>query len=332
MGIGGRAMAELTMRQAIALALDEEMDRDERVVMFGEDVAAGEGVWKTSVGLHEKFGPLRVRDTPISEQAIVGAAIGSALRGLRPVAEIMFSDFLACAFDGIANELPKLRYMSGGQVTLPVVIRTANGGGVGFGAQHSQSTEAWTAQIPGLKTVSPSGPVEAYGLLKSSIRDDDPVIFFEHKALYSSKQDIEPGGMPIPLGRARVAREGTDVTAVAVAAMVSRTLEAAERLALAGISVEVIDLRSLVPLDAATVLASVAKTGRFLTVEESPRQFGWGGELASLVADEAFFELDAPVRRLAAPGVPLPAALTLEREVIPHADRIESTVRELVET
>jgi len=318
------------MRQAIRLALEEEMTRDERVVLFGEDVADGEGVWKTSVGLYERFGPLRVRDTPIAEQAIVGAAIGSAMRGLRPVAEIMFSDFLACAYDGIANELPKLRYMTGGQVSVPLVIRTANGGGVGFGAQHSQSTEAWTAQIPGLKTVSPSGPSEAYGLLKSAIRDDDPVLFFEHKALYAAKEDVEPNGIPIPLGRSRIARVGDDVTVAALGAMVGKALEAAERLAADGIGVEVLDLRSLVPLDAVSVVDSVRRTGRFITVEESPRQFGWGGELVSIVADECFFELDAPVRRLAAPGIPLPATAWMERDVIPQAARVEAAIRDLV--
>lgn len=323
-------MAELTMRQAIQAALEEEMVRDERVVLFGEDVALGEGVWKTSVGLYEKFGPTRVRDTPIAEQAIIGVAIGSAMRGLRPVAEIMFSDFLACAYDGIVNELPKLRYMTGGQVSVPLVIRTANGGGVGFGAQHSQSTEAWTAQAPGLKTVSPSGPLEAYGLLKAAIRDDDPVVFFEHKALYGTKQEVELGGEPIPLGRCRIARPGDDVTVAAVGAMVAKVLEAAERLAHDGVSVEVLDLRSLVPLDAATVIGSVGRTGRFMTVEESPRQFGWGGELVSIVADECFFELDAPVRRLAAPGIPLPATPRLESRVIPQAETIEASVRELM--
>lgn len=317
------------MRQAIRLALEEEMTRDKRVVLFGEDVALGEGVWKTSVGLHQQFGPLRVRDTPIAEQAIVGAAIGSAMRGLRPVAEIMFSDFLACAYDGIANELAKLRYMTGGQVSVPLVIRAANGGGVGFGAQHSQSTEAWTAQIPGLKTVSPSGPSEAYGLLKSAIRDDDPVLFFEHKALYAAKEQFEPNGSPIPLGRCRIAHNGDDVTVVAVGAMVGKAVKAAERLAADGIGVEVLDLRSLVPLDAASVIDSVRRTGRFITVEESPRQFGWGGELVSIVADECFFELDAPARRLAAPGVPLPATAWMEREVIPQVGLIEAAIRSL---
>ncbi len=322
-------MAELTMRQAIQLALQEEMERDQRVILFGEDVALGEGVWKTSVGLHERFGPLRVRDTPIAEQAIVGVAIGSAMRGLRPVAEIMFSDFLACCYDGVANELPKLRYMTGGQVDLPLVLRTANGGGVGFGAQHSQSTEAWTAQIPGIKTVSPSGPAEAYGLLKAAIRDDDPVVFFEHKALYSSKQDFEPDGAPIPLGRARIVQPGSDVTLVAIAAMVPKAVEAASRLQEEDVSVEVIDLRSLVPLDVATVLDSVARSGRFLILEESPRQFGWGGELASIVADECFFDLDAPVRRLTALDVPLPAAPRLEREVIPQVEQIVAAIGSL---
>jgi pyruvate/2-oxoglutarate/acetoin dehydrogenase E1 component len=219
--------------------------------------------------------------------------------------------------------------MTGGQVDLPLVIRTANGGGVGFGAQHSQSTEAWTAQIPGLKTVSPSGPAEAYGLLKTAIRDDDPVVFFEHKALYSSKQDFDPDGSLIPLGKARVVQPGGDATLVTISAMVSKALEAAALLRDEGVTVEVIDLRSLVPLDAQAVLESVARTGRFMTVEESPRQFGWGGELASIVADECFFDLDAPVRRLAAPNVPLPAAPRLEREVIPQVERIAAAIRDL---
>ena len=324
-------MAELTYRQAVAVALAEEMARDERVVLLGEDVAAAGGVFKATPGLLEQFGEDRVRDTPISEEAILGAAMGAAMTGLRPVAEVMFSDFLATCWDLLANQIAKKRYMTGGQVCFPLVIRTANGGGLGFAAQHSQSVENWAMMIPGLKVVAPATPADVKGLLKAAIRDDDPVVFFEHKALYATKGEVPDGDYVIPLGQAKVRREGNDVTIVALAAMVPKALEAAEQLAEEGISVEVIDLRCLVPLDVQTIKHSVYKTNRLLTVEENPRACGWGAEVVSIIADECFDHLDAPVRRVTAPMVPIPFAEKLEMTVIPQVESICNAVRALVQ-
>lgn len=320
-------MAELSYREAVARGIAQEMRRDPQLVMLGEDIAAAGGVFKTTVGLLDEFGPLRVRDTPISEQAILGAAMGAAMTGIPVIAEIMFSDFLAVCWDIVANQMAKSRYMTGGQVSIPVVIRTANGGGARFGAQHSQSVENWCMAIPGLKVVAPSTPADVIGLMAASIRDPDPVVFFEHKSLLASKTEVPEGDIVDKLGTARVVREGSDCTIAALALMVPRALEAAERLAADGISVEVIDVRSLVPLDTQTLLASVAKTSRFVTVEENPRLCGWGAELASIVADEAFWDLDGPVVRITTPHVPLPAAEALEDLSIPSVDRIYDTVR-----
>lgn len=324
-------MAELSYRETVAATLAEEMARDERVVFLGEDVAAPGGVFKATPGLLEQFGRDRVRDTPISEEAILGAAMGAAMTGLRPVAEIMFSDFLATCWDLIANQIAKKRYVTGGQVCLPLVIRTSNGGGLGFGAQHSQSVENWPMMIPGLKVVAPATPADLKGLLKAAIRDDDPVIFFEHKGLYATKGEVPDDDYVIPLGHAKVRREGNDVTIVTLAAMVPKALEAAEKLASDSIDVEVIDLRCLVPLDMQTVKASVDKTNRVLTVEENPRACGWGAEVASIVADECFYYLDAPVRRLATPMAPLPFASNLETALIPQVDTIVEGVRRLMQ-
>jgi acetoin:2,6-dichlorophenolindophenol oxidoreductase subunit beta len=300
------------------------------VVCLGEDIGAAEGVFKTTVGLFAEFGPERVWDTPISEQAIAGAAMGAAMTGLRPVAEIMFSDFLACCFDYVANEIPKMRYMTGGQVTVPLVIRTANGGGLGFGAQHSQAVENWVLAIPGLKIVAPSTPADMVGLMASAIRSDDPVVVFEHKKLLASKGEPPPDGHTLPLGTAEVRRHGDDVTVVALAATVPTALEAAERLAGEGISAEVVDLRCLVPLDARAVLDSVARTSRLVIVEENPYQGGWGGTLASIVAEEGFYDLDAPIARVAGECVPLPFAANLEDAVVPSADRLADKVKKTV--
>jgi acetoin:2,6-dichlorophenolindophenol oxidoreductase subunit beta len=325
-------MAELTYRAAVAAGIAQEMERDPSVVFIGEDVAAAGGVFKTTVGLLERFGPDRVRDTPISEQAIIGAAMGAAMTGLRPIAELMFSDFFAVSWDMVANQIAKTRYMTGGQVSLPLVIRTANGGGLGFGAQHSQSMENWAMAIPGLKVVAPSTPADVVGLLAAAIRDPDPVIFCEQKSLYPIKGEVPDGEYVDKLGTAKVVREGTDVTVVALAAMVPRALEAAERLALDyGISAEVIDVRSLVPLDTQTILGSVRKTSRLFTVEENPRLLGWGAEIVSIVADEAFYSLDAPIVRITAPHVPLAAAPSLESLAMPSVDRIVDTMRRRLE-
>ena len=271
-------MAELTYRDAVARGIAQEMARDPDVVFLGEDVAAAGGVFKATVGLLEQFGPKRVRDTPISEQAILGAAMGAAMTGLKPIAEIMFSDFLAVCFDYIANEFPKSRYMTNGQVGCPLVVRTGNGAGSRFGAQHSQSVENWCMMIPGLKVVAPSNPRDVIGLMAAAVRDPDPVIFFEHKSLYAMKGEVPDGEIVDSLGTASIIRPGKDATILALALMVPRALAAAERLqSEAGIDCEVIDLRSLVPLDTRTILASVAKTHRLFTVEENPAPVRLGG-------------------------------------------------------
>ena len=320
-------MAELTYREAVARAIAQEMERDERVVFLGEDVARAGGVFKATVGLYEKFGPKRVRDTPISEQAILGAAMGAAMTGLRPIAEIMFSDFLAVCFDFIANEIPKARYMSNGQLGCPLVVRTGNGAGSRFGAQHSQSVENWSMMIPGLKVVAPSTPHDVIGLLAAAVRDPDPVIFYEHKSLYATKGEVPDGEIVDTLGTAKIARHGKDATILALALMVPRALAAAEKLSTEhGIDCEVIDLRSLVPLDTQTILASIAKTGRLFTVEENPRLCGWGAEIASIVADEAFYDLDGPIVRITTPHIPLPAADNLEDIALPTPARIVAKI------
>jgi len=319
-------MAELTYRGAVAYGIAQEMRRDPHLVMLGEDIAGAGGVFKTTVGLLEEFGPDRIRDTPISEQAILGAAMGAAMTGIPVIAEIMFSDFIAVCFDLLANEMAKSRYMTGGQVSVPVVVRTANGGGSRFGAQHSQSVENWVMMIPGLKVVAPSTPIDVVGLIAAAIRDPDPVVFMEHKSLMADKGDVPEGEIVDELGVARIVREGSDCTIAALALMVPRAVEAAERLADQGISAEVIDVRSLVPLDTQTILGSVAKTSRLFTVEENPRLCGWGAEIASIVADEAFWDLDGPVVRITTPHIPLPASESLEDMAIPSVDRIAETI------
>ncbi|WDV55924.1 alpha-ketoacid dehydrogenase subunit beta [Streptomyces coeruleorubidus] len=319
----------ITYREAVAEGIAREMRRDTSVVCLGEDIAAAEGVFKTTVGLRAEFGAERVWDTPISEQAIVGAAMGAAMTGMRPVAEIMFSDFLACCWDYLANEIPKVRYMTGGQVTVPLVVRTANGGGLGFGAQHSQATENWALTVPGLKIAAPATPADVIGMMAAAIRSDDPVVFFEHKALLATKGPPPPPDHVVELGRAAVVREGADITLVALAATVPLALKAADMLSGEGIEAEVVDLRCLVPLDAATVLDSLRRTSRLLTVEENPYQGGWGATVVSIVADEGFGLLDAPVRRVAGECVPLPFADALEEQVIPTVDKVVTAVRGL---
>ncbi|HEY7282699.1 MAG TPA: alpha-ketoacid dehydrogenase subunit beta [Actinomycetota bacterium] len=320
-------MAELTYREAVARAITQEMERDPSVYFIGEDVAAAGGVFKTTEGLLDRFGPRRVRDTPISEQAIIGAVMGAAMNGLRPVAEIMFSDFFAVCWDLIANQIAKSRYMTNGQVSLPLVIRTANGGGVRFGAQHSQSVEAWAMAVPGLKTVVPSTPEDMIGLFAAAVRDPDPVIVIEPKVLYATRADVPDGEIVDRLGSAKVLRSGGDVTLCALGAMVPKAVAAAERLAGDRIDAEVVDVRSLVPLDTTTVFESVGRTGRLVTVEENPRLCGWGAELSSIVAEERFFDLDGPVVRITTPHLPLPAADALEDLAIPSVDVIVDRVR-----
>jgi 2-oxoisovalerate dehydrogenase E1 component len=312
----------ITYREAVAEGIAREMRRDPTVVCLGEDIGAAEGVFKTTVGLFAEFGAQRVWDTPISEQAIAGAAMGAAMTGMRPVAEIMFSDFLACCWDYLANEIPKVRYMTGGQVTVPLVIRTANGGGLGFGAQHSQAVENWVLTVPGLKIAAPSTPADVIGLMAAAIRSDDPVVFFEHKGLFASKGEVAPPDHLVELGQATIRRPGSDVTIAALASTVPIALAAADELAHHGISAEVIDLRCLVPLDVDTVLRSLEHTSKLLVVEENPYQGGWGATLVSIVADEGFELLDAPIKRVAAANVPLPFADALEEQVIPTVEKV----------
>ena len=319
-------MAQLTFREAIARGIAQEMRRDESVVFLGEDVGAAGGVFKGTVGLLDEFGPVRVRDTPISEQAILGAAMGAAMTGLRPIAEIMFADFFAVCWDIVVNEIAKSRYMTNGQVIFPLVIRSGNGGGLRFGAQHSQSVENWAMMIPGLKVVVPSNATDVIGLMAASIRDDDPVIFLEAKALYATKMDVPDGEIVDTIGSAKVLRKGNDATLVALGYMVPRALAAAQELAASGIDCTVIDVRSLVPLDTQTILREVSATGRMFTVEENPRLCGWGAELASIVSEEIFYDLDGPVVRITTPHIPLPAADALEDLAIPSVERVVTTV------
>src|SRR5215472_12640768 len=331
MGRRRLAMADvITYREAVAEGIARELRRDQAVVCLGEDIGKAGGVFKTTQGLFEEFGPGRIWDTPISEQAILGLAMGAAMTGMRPVAEIMFSDFFAVCWDYLANEMPKMRYMTGGQITVPLVVRTANGGGLGFGAQHSQAVENWTLAIPGLKIVAPSNPADVIGLMASAVRSEDPVVFFEHKGLFASKGAAAPDGHVVSLGQASTARPGTDITIVGLAATVPMALAAAEQLSGEGVQAEVIDLRCLVPLDMAAVLESVGRTSRLLIVEENPYQGGWGGTIASIVADEGFELLDAPIRRVAAASVPLPFADALEDEVIPTTAKVTAALQRLL--
>ncbi|MGH9020478.1 MAG: alpha-ketoacid dehydrogenase subunit beta [Acidimicrobiales bacterium] len=319
-------MAQLTYREAIARGIAQEMRRDDSVVLIGEDVAAAGGVFKGTVGLLEEFGPRRVRDTPISEQAILGAAMGAAMTGMRPIAEIMFADFFAVCWDIVANEIAKSRYMTSGQLSFPLVIRSGNGGGLRFGAQHSQDVANWAMMIPGLKVVAPSRATDVVGLMAAAVRDPDPVIFLEAKGLYATKEDVTEGEIVDELGRAAVRRQGTDATIVALGLMVPRALAAAEELAEEEIDCTVVDLRSLVPLDTETLLREVSATGRLFTVEENPRLLGWGAEVASICADEAFYDLDGPIVRITTPHIPLPAADALEDLALPSVERIVATV------
>lgn len=323
-------MAKLSYRDAVAAAIAQEMRRDENVVFLGEDVAKAGGVFKATVGLYDEFGPLRVRDTPISEQAILGATMGAAMTGLRPIAEIMFSDFFAVCWDTVVNEIAKARYMTNGQVETPLVIRSGNGGGARFGAQHSQSIENWAMAVPGLKVVAPSNAADVKGLLAAAIRDPDPVLFFEQKSMYGNKSEVPEGEYVVPLGEAATVVEGTDVTIVALAAMVPKAIKAAEILqAEHGLSCEVIDLRCLVPLDTQSIIKSVTKTGRLVTVEENPRLCGWGAEIASIAAEELFWNLDAPITRITTPHIPLASVDVLEDLMIPSVDRIVETVSQM---
>jgi len=319
---------EQTFIDILRRALDEEMLRDASVYLLGEDVAAG-GAFGVTRGLADKHGAGRVRNTPISEAAITGLATGAAICGMRPVLEIMFIDFATLAMDCLVNQSAKYRYMSGGQLSVPMVVRTQAGAAGGAAAQHSQSLESWFIHVPGLVVVAPSSPVEAYGLLKSAIRLDDPVLFVEHKRLYAMKETLAPDAGPLPIGRARVARSGTDVTVIAYSAMVRTALEAAETLAKQGVSAEVIDLRTLAPLDIATLVRSVAKTHRVVVAHEAVEVGGVGAEVAARLGTEAFDDLDAAIVRVGCPFAPIPFAPELERALLPGSEDIVNAVREL---
>ena len=324
-------MLQLSYKEAIIQALSEEMERDENVFLIGEDVAVLGGAFRASKGLLEKFGEKRVVDTPVSESAIIGYALGAAITGLRPVAEIMFIDFIGVCMDQIINQVAKIRYMLAGQVRVPLVVRTPTGFGQSWGAQHSQSLESFFCHIPGLKVVAPSTPHDAKGLLKTAIREDNPIMFVEHKFLYNTIGDVPGGEYTIPLGKADVKRSGRDITIVTYSQMVLLSLKAAELLQREGIDVEVIDLRTLDPLDLATILDSAKKTGRVMVVTEEYEKAGVGAELSSIVMQEAFDYLDAPVRRISALDVPIPFSKILEDRVRPSMEKILNASRNLLE-
>ena len=324
-------MSELTYREAVARALAEELERDERVILFGEDVAAAGGVFQATAGLYERFGPRRVRDTPIAEQAIVGCALGAAVAGLRPVAEVMFADFAGVCYDQIANQLAKYRYMTGGQAAVPVTVRMANGGATGFAAQHSQSVENWFLNVPGLKICVPGTPADAYGLLKTAVREDNPVLVFEHKLLYPQRGEVPDGDGLVELGRAEVVRFGSDVTVVATQLMRHRSLEAAELLAEEGIDVELIDPRTLVPLDFETIVSSVEKTGRLACVQECPPGGSWGATIVAHAVERVWQSLDARPILVSGGETPIPYAEPLEAAWMPSVERIAGDLRRLAE-
>jgi pyruvate dehydrogenase E1 component beta subunit len=320
-------MRKITYREALREALREEMLRDPGVFLLGEDIAEFGGSYKVTEGLLAEFGPERVRNTPISEAAIVGSALGAALMGMRPVAEIMYMDFMGIAMDQIVNQAAKVKYMFGGKARVPLVIRTQGGAGRSSGAQHAQSLEAWFVHVPGLKVAMPSTPADAKGLLKSAIRDDNAVIFIEHKLLYAVPGEVPDGDYVVPLGLAEVKREGRDATIVATSRMVHVALAAADRLSTEGIRVEVVDPRTLAPLDEDTILSSVRKTNRLVIAQEAAPRCSVASEIAAVVAEKAFDDLDAPIMRVAALPAPVPFAPVLEQHVIPGEDRLIAAVR-----
>ena len=324
-------MRRISFRDALNEALREEMRRDKSVFLLGEDIGrCWEGAFKVTKGLAKEFGDDRVRDTPISESAIVGAAVGAAITGMRPVAEIMFGDLTALAMDQIANQAAKIRYMFGGQVAAPLVVRTPFGGGVNIAAHHSQSLEAWFMHVPGLLVAVPSTPCDGKGLLKSAIRGENPVIFCEHKLLYPVEGEVPEEEYTVPFGVAETRREGSDVTVVATMFMVHKALEAAQLVEKEGLSVEVLDLRTLVPLDKEAIKASVKKTGRLVVVSEDSKTAGVTAEIAAVVAEEALDYLDAPIKRVAEPDTPIPFSPPLEKFVIPNEHSIAKAIREIV--
>ncbi|MCR2043403.1 alpha-ketoacid dehydrogenase subunit beta [Anaerosalibacter massiliensis] len=324
-------MRNIMYRDAILEALDEEMARDENVFVMGEDVGTIGGNFKCTAGLLEKYGDLRVKDTPISESGFVGLGIGAAITGLRPVVELMFGDFMMVAIDQICNQAAKITYMSGGQVRVPMVIRMPIGGGRSSAAQHSQSFYAWAAHCPGLKVVVPSTAAEAKGLLKTAIRDNNPVLFFEHKMLYTEKFDLTSDeDYTIPFGQARIVNEGDDITIVATSMMLVKTEKVVKKLKQEGINVELIDPRTLVPFDKETIIKSVEKTGKLLIIDEGHKSYGISGEITMKIMDDIFYSLDAPVKRLGTADVPLPFSPALEFPLIPDEKDIEKAIREMI--
>jgi pyruvate/2-oxoglutarate/acetoin dehydrogenase E1 component len=326
-------MPEMTYAEAIRSAMSEEMRRDERVFLFGEDIGRYGGAFGVSYGMLDEFGPERIKETPISEAAIVGAAAGAAMVGMRPIAEMMFMDFILLGMEQLVNQAAKVRFMFGGKATVPMVIRMPAGSGTGAAAQHSQSLESLLIHIPGIKVVNPSTPYDAKGLLLSAIRDPNPVCFVEHKLLYKSKGEVPDEEYTIPLGVAEIKREGRDITVVAANIMVSRTLSVAEKLSAEGIEVEVVDPRTLRPLDIDTIIKSARKTGRLLVVHEACKTGGWAGEvIASVASSPAFDYLDAPMRRLAGKDIPIPYNRNLEQAAVPQESDIEAEIRAIVNT
>ncbi|MCA0165755.1 MULTISPECIES: alpha-ketoacid dehydrogenase subunit beta [Bacillus] len=324
-------MREISYLEAVREAMSQEMRKNQDVFILGEDIGVYGGAFGVTRGMIEEFGPERVRNTPISEAAIAGGAVGSALTGMRPILELQFSDFITIAMDQLVNQAAKTRYMFGGKGKVPLVVRTPAGSGTGAAAQHSQSLEAWMAHIPGLKVVQPSTAYDAKGLLKAAMDDDNPVIFYEHKLLYKTIGEVPEEQYSIPLGKADVKRSGKDVTIVATAIMVHKALEAAKELEAEGIDVEIIDPRTLVPLDEETIIESVKKTGKCIVVHEAVKRGGYGGEIASMIAEsEAFDYLDAPIKRLGGLAVPIPYNPTLEKAVIPQVPDIIEAAKELV--
>lgn len=324
-------MAEITYSQAIRDAMCEEMRSNDDVFLMGEDIGLYGGAFGVTFGMLDEFGSERVRDTPISEAAIVGAGVGAAMVGMRPIIEIMFSDFLTLASDQLMNQAAKIHYMLGGKASVPLVVRTPGGSGTGAAAQHSQSLEALFVHTPGLKVVMPSNPYDAKGLLKTAIRDDNPVVFFEHKLLYSKKGSVPAEDYTIPFGSAEIKRSGNDMTVFATSIMVHRALEAAEQLARENIDVEIIDPRTLVPLDLETIVQSVKKTGRLMIVQEACKRGGFASEVAAeIIESEAFGYLDAPITRLAGKNIPIPYSKVLERAAVPQVEDIVEAVKDVL--
>ncbi|ACP37642.1 alpha-ketoacid dehydrogenase subunit beta [Saccharolobus islandicus] len=323
-------MRQITFTEAITEALRQEMERDPSVILIGEDIGVYGGAFGVTKGLVEKFGSDRVIDTPISEAGFIGAAVGAALAGLRPVVELMFVDFFGVAMDQIYNQMAKLRYMSGGQLKVPLTLRAPIGAGISAAAQHSQTLYSIFAHVPGLKVVVPSTPHDAKGLLISSIHDDNPVVFLEHKVLYGIKGEVPEEEYTIPLGKADIKREGSDITIIGIARTVWHSLEAAEQLSKEGISVEVIDVRSIVPFDKETVIKSVKKTGRVVIVDEDYDRCGFASWVSSIIADEAFEYLDAPIKRITTPNVPIPFSPPLEQYILPDSKKIINTVKSIL--